>query len=267
MITYITSEVFLLGFVMVILNLLFAPLGCVTLWQRQSYFCEGLAHSCFLASAISAITGIPIVITVLAVSMILAFLLHYTKKNNKDNVIVNQVIVNGMVALSIVLLQIASSKNAVNINNLFFGDILAVGKNDIVIISILAVFIVGIIYCYLNHFILASFNYDLAFSRGLNPFAIELMLLISLSLVAAFTLKIVGTLLISALIVITPAIARLFSKTPRQMIAWAVCVGISTSLLSLVGAVILDVPPAALATLLQALIFIIATIISNKRSV
>jgi ABC-type Mn2+/Zn2+ transport system permease subunit len=51
------------------------------------------------------------------------------------------------------------------------------------------------------------------------------------------------------------------------MIAWSLIVGISSSLVSLIGALILDLPPAALTAVVQAFIFILATIFYNQRSV
>ena len=150
MTTYITSEIAVISSVIILLNLLFAPLGCVVIWQKQTYFCEGIAHGCFLAVALTMLTGLPVILTVLFIAMLLAFLLYYTQKIHKDSVTSTHVLAHGMVALSIIIFHSLSSKYAISINSLFFGDILSTTNQDFMILLGACIVILWILYKNIN---------------------------------------------------------------------------------------------------------------------
>ncbi len=266
MITFITSKIFLITFSVILLNILLTPLGCLVLWQRQTYFCEGIAHGCFLAIAITTISGLPIIITVLGVSIILALLLSYAQNTNKDAITSTHVIAHGMVALSVILFNLISTRYSMNVSTIFFGDILSIKTQDLIAISIVTFCVLFIIFSYLNQFILLSLNHELAFARKIVPWKFELLLLIMLSITIAVTVKIIGTLLVSALTTIVPATIRMFSSTPKQMMVLSLIAGILISCFCLFLSFTFDLPTTALITTVEALIFLIAIVFSRRRN-
>ncbi|MCF8462483.1 MAG: metal ABC transporter permease [Rickettsiaceae bacterium] len=266
MITYITSEIFLITTAIILLNILLAPLGCIVLWQRQTYFCEGIAHGCFLALAITAISGLPVIITVLGVSIILALLLSYAQSANKDAITSTHVIAHGMVALSVILFNLVSTRYDINVSSIFFGDILAINTQNLISIAIVTIFVLFFIFRYINQFILVSLNHELSFARKIVPWKLELLLLLMLAITIAVTVKIIGTLLVSALATIVPATARMFSNTPQQMMLISLIMGITISCICLFVSFILDVPTTALITTVEAVIFLIATYLGKRHN-
>jgi len=203
--------------------LLFSPLGCTLLWQKKSYFADGLAHACLLATSLSLCYAIPIIISAPLTAVIFALLVFVTQSKLDGDTSIN-IVSNTMLALGLLIANIAP--NSINLNILLLGDILSVNHNDIAILAAL-VFLTAIIFALkLNDIVLLSLNTDLAKVHGIDTKKTELILLILLALVLAFSMKITGILLVSAMLIIPASTALLLSNTPIQMICCSICIAL-----------------------------------------
>lgn len=222
-------------------SLLFAPLGCLLLWQRQSYFSDGLAHSCLLAASISAVFNLSPLITAPIIAAIFAILIFITRRGLSGNSAIN--LVSGtMLALGILIASTFPGK--INLTGLLTGDILSVTQDSVIALGFLALCVAILLYWKLDTIILISLNPDLAQSRGVNLKRTEFFFLIFLSLVLAISMKIIGALLSSALLIIPAATSYLLSRTPLQMIAFSVIISIISSMLGLFVSFRFDLPTA-----------------------
>ena len=199
----------------IIICCILSPLGCVTLWQKKSYFADGLAHSALLATSLSAFTGIPIVVTAPMIALIFAVLVFIMKSNLDGNTAIN-VVSNTMLALGLVIASAMSS--SINVTSLLLGEILSVTEGDVYQLCALLVITYIVLFYRLPDIVLASLNVDLAKVYGINTQRLELMLFILLALVLALSMKVVGVLLVGALLIIPSAAARILSSAPYQMI-------------------------------------------------
>jgi zinc transport system permease protein len=138
-----------------------------------------------------------------------------------------------------------------------FGDILAVDRGDLAVIWAGAVAVAALIVWRWDRLLLATLNDDMAVAAGVAPGRERLILTLALALLVAVALKVVGALLITAMLIIPAAAARSLARTPEAMAVGAVAAGAAAVLGGLWGSLHLDAP-AGPAIVLAALALLIA---------
>ena len=98
---------------------------------------------------------------------------------------------------------------------------------------------------------------DLALAEGTNPFLMQVLLMMLMTLVVALSLKIVGILLITSMLIIPAATARQFAKSPEMMAGLAVIFGIIAVLIGIYGSFAYDTPTGPSIVAALAIIFMI----------
>ncbi|MEC8497279.1 MAG: metal ABC transporter permease, partial [Pseudomonadota bacterium] len=197
-------------------------------WKRLSYFGETLSHSSLLGVALGYVFSINISITVFAVSSIVAillFLLNERTELTSDSLL-------GLLShssLSIGLLVVGYlSYIRFDMMGLLFGDILAVTKLDILIVWVCGGLFIFILYTIWQSLLAGTVNRDIASSENMSPRRSELIYMILLSGIIAISIKIIGILLITGLLIIPAAMARNISNSPIQMILISIIVGVTS---------------------------------------
>jgi len=141
-----------------------------------------------------------------------------------------------------------------------FGDILAVGRLDLFVIWGGAVLVLGLLWWRWSALLTATLNPDLAYAAGINPRREQLVLTIALALVVAVAIKVVGVLLIAAMLIIPAATARVFSSTPERMAFIATIIGALSAFGGLHLAFALDTPTGPTIVCLAASLFTLASL-------
>ncbi|HJD59429.1 MAG TPA: metal ABC transporter permease [Rickettsia endosymbiont of Omalisus fontisbellaquei] len=208
---------------LILISCIFAPLGCIALWKRYIYFGDGLAHSSFLAASISIIAHFPLIYSGLIVAILFSLFVFIFKNNSEKNAVIN-LISSFMLAVALVINYFTSSQN--NIVNLLFGDILSVSFNDLIILGVVLVTIISFLVYFYNQILLIIINRDIAVIKGLKVNIIELIFLLLLSLSVFSAIKIVGALMVTAILLIPAMIARFIAYSPSQMIIISVLISL-----------------------------------------
>jgi zinc transport system permease protein len=132
-----------------------------------------------------------------------------------------------------------------------FGDILSITSNDIYWIFTVMVIVLSLLVMNWKKLLLLTLNEELATAEGLNKVFYELLFMFLIALAVSVSVRIVGVLLITSLLIMPPAIARSFSKSPLIMIISSVAVSVITVLLGLYASIEFDVAtgPAIVITL------------------
>jgi len=206
-------------FISILIGLIFAPL---VLWKRYVYLGDGLSHASMLALAVSVIAGLPIMYAGIVNTLFFALLVFKMKTRSGNNAAIG-LASSVMISLALVLANICCfATGRFNFNSLFFGDIIGANSEDVVILCIiLAVTSVFLIISF-RQLILTILSSDIAHSKGISVKILELLFLSILSFSIIATIKIVGALLVTSMILIPAMIARLTSKTPKMMIWLAI---------------------------------------------
>ncbi|AWI51584.1 zinc ABC transporter permease subunit ZnuB [Actinobacillus porcitonsillarum] len=206
-----------------LLSFITAPLGAFVVWRKMAYFGDTLSHSALLGVALGIFLQIDPYIAVIAMTIILALALVWLE--HKTNYSVDTVL--GIIAhcsLSLGVITISLLDNVrVDLLSYLFGDLLAIDFSDVIFIAVGVVFIAAILGFYWEKLLSITISPELAQIEGLKVARLRLLLMILTALTIALSMKFVGALIITSLLIIPSATARRFAKTPESMVIYAIC--------------------------------------------
>lgn len=209
------------------------PLGCMVVWRRLSYFGDTLSHSALLGVTIAYSFSINISLSVFIVSGVIALLLlSLQKRTQLPGDALLGLLSHSTLAVGLVIIGLLSSIRF-DLMGLLFGDILAVTIEDIFIIWFGGLIILGILFFIWKSLFAATVSYDLAAAEGMKPDVSNFIFTILLAGVIAISIKMIGVLLITGLLLIPAAMARNISNNPLQMIIFSVLGGILSVIIGL----------------------------------
>jgi zinc transport system permease protein len=171
---------------------------------------------------------------------------------------------NGAIALGIIILTVAAPARF-NIFNLLFGDMLTTSYQDIIVMYIGAAIVICGMVCMWRPLLLSTINNDLARVEGVNVSLISFIFTLMVAIMVALSIKIVGVLLVSSLLVIPATIARIVSKTPEKMAVYASGFGVISVFVGVIASLNLDTPTGPSIVIALLVIFIIVSLLSLKK--
>ena len=241
-----------------------APLGCFVIWRRMAYFGDATSHAAILGVALSLALSLPIFLSVLVVCLAMATIVSSLSGKGFAMDTLLGVMAHSSLACGLV---VASFLSAINIDLMayLFGDILAVDKLDLVTIWIGVLVVLWLIAMRWSGLLLSTLNPDLALASGFNPGRERFILTLALAIVVAVAIKVVGVLLIVAMLIIPAATARPFSRTPEIMAVVAACLGATAGLAGLRASYLLDSPTGPTIVSVMALVFILVNLVLKLR--
>jgi len=249
----------------VCLSLMSGPLGVFVVWRRLSYFGDSLAHSALLGVALGLWLDIASFLTVSILAVVIVLLLWWLqKKQALPNDTLLGIFSHSALSLGLVIIALMDAPN-IDLMGYLFGDILTLSRTDLYLLAGLAVLVPGLIFFLWQALLLSAVHRELAKVEGVPVDQIELIFSLVLALVIAVGMKVVGVLLMSALLIIPSAAARRFARSPGQMVLFAIMMSIT----SVVGGVLMsfwqDTPTGPSIVLTASLIFMLAWAMPLKR--
>ena len=209
------------------------PLGCFVIWRRLSFFAGTLAHSSLLGVTLAFSFDINISFSVLLISSAVALILLRLQKSTKlPNDALLGLLAHSSLAVGLVVIGFLSYIRF-DIMGLLFGDILAVNKKDLLVIWIGGSIILLIIKVIWKPLFASTVNYELAEAEGMKPEKINAIFTILMAAIIAVSIKMVGILLITGMLIIPAAMARNLSNNPKQMIIISIIGGLLAVILGL----------------------------------
>ena len=239
-----------------------APLGCFVVWRRMAYFGEATAHAALLGVALSLAFEFSVLAGAVLVSLLMA--LSVTLMAGRSLFLDTLLGVAGHTSIAAGLV-IVSFLSGVRIDLMAYliGDILAVSHMDLLLIWIGVGIILSLIIWRWSPLLLVTLSEDLASANGFNAKRENFIITISLAIVVAVGIKVVGVLLIIALLIIPAASARSIVTTPESMGFFAALIGASSALFGLNAAYIFDTPTGPSIVCVASLFFIALSLVSS----
>ena len=232
-------------------------LGCFVVWRRMAYFGDSLAHSSLLGIALGLLYGFSINIGVIVVCSVFALLLvwmqhkHILATDTLLGILAHASLSLGMVALSFLdYIQF-------DLHSYLFGDILTVKAYDLWWIYIGGVLVLALLILNWPALTLMTIHEDLAKAEGVRTLRTQLLLMFLMTIVVAFSVRIVGILLITSLLIIPAATARQLAKTPEAMAVIASLLGVLAVVLGIAGSMQFDTPSGPSIVTAASLLFLI----------
>ena len=228
------------------------PLGSFVVWRRMSYFGDTLAHASLLGVAFGLLLNVNPFYAVIAVTLLLAGGLVWLEK--RPHLAIDTLLgIMAHSALSLGLVVVSLMSNVrVDLMAYLFGDLLAVTPQDLIAIAI------GILLWQWRNLLAMTISPDLAFVDGVKLQRVKLLLMLVTALTIGVAMKFVGALIITSLLIIPAATARRFARTPEQMAAVAVGVGMLAVTGGLTFSAFYDTPAGPSVVLCAAVLFILS---------
>ncbi len=242
-----------------------APLGCFVVWRKMAYFGEAIAHSAILGAALALMFSMPLTIGVLIVVFLMAIVVSTLAGNSYAVDTLLGVIAHSLLAFGLVMVSFSSGVR-IDLTAYLFGDILAVAIADLMFIWVGALAVLLLIKWRWNALLTVTLNPDFAWAVGINPNRERLILMLVLAIVIAVAMKVVGALLIVAILIIPPATVRYFVKTPESMVLMSAAVSALAVLIGLYLAYYFDTPTSPTIVCISAMMFCISNSIIWIRS-
>ncbi len=217
------------------------PLGSFVVWRRMAYFGDSTAHAAILGVALSLAFGMSIYVGTVGVALAMALLVSSLSSRGQSMDTILGVLAHSALAIGLVAISFVPSARA-DLSSYLFGDILAVGRGDLALIWTGGALVLGTLIWRWQRLVTSTLNDELAMAAGIDPRIERLVLSVALAVVVALAIRVVGSLLISALLIVPAAAARGLAPTPERMAASATAIAAASVAGGLWASLRLDTP-------------------------
>lgn len=242
------------------LSCISGSLGVFVIWQRMAFFGDTLAHSGLLGITLAFAFELNFMLGIGIVSVCIAFMLYFLR----DKVAFSHDAILGILSpagLAMGLIALSFFENIqIDLLGFLIGDILAITWQDVWIIVVMVILGLICLRSIWTSLLRLTIDRDIAEVEGVATNRIQMIYIFLLAMIIAVAVKLVGVLLISAMLIIPAATARIVAKSPEQMAVLACVFGMLATTLGMGLAIMLDLPvgPAMVMVLLACFIIILS---------
>ena len=251
--------------------LLLAPLcallGVFVTARRMAFFSDTISHAGLTGVALGVWFGLADpTLPLIAVSLAVAAAIFWLKENTTlvtDSIMA--LLLSGSVAAGVILLKLMNTRPGV-LNGFLFGDILAIGWREVWEAAGLCVVVVAGVFLKLSEISLLTAHEEMARVCGIRVRYLNYVSVVLLTLTVALTIRLLGIILVTALLVIPPAAASNLSRNLRQQILLSTAAGLVGGLGGLGLAYQLNVPCGAAIVLMCIGLFVVTLVAGRFRA-
>ena len=243
-------------------GIMLSALGPFTINRNMGFMADAMAHATLPIIAVGVFLGFSISELGVPASIIIAFFLGYIVKNiniGEDTAI--GIIFSSFFALGFVLISVLDV--TINLEDLLFGQILAVSTFDTYIVGSLLFIVLSVLIIFFKQLLFFSFDPIGAEVNGLNTTFLNYLFLIVLSVAIVGSLQTVGIILVLSMLIIHAAAAKLVTKTFVNSIRISIVFGVTASVTGLYLSYFFNLPSGPTMSLVATGIFILAYV-SNR---
>jgi len=218
------------------------PLGSLLVWRRLAYFGDSLAHAALLGVGLGLLTALPVgplvAVVCVAVALVLSQLL--ARRGLASDTLL-AILAYGFLSLGLIAISLNHGQR-VDVMAYLFGDLLNILPADLPGLIAGAAVVLGLLAWRWRALVACAINEELAAVDGLPVARLRLLLLVLLALAIAGAMRVVGVLLITALLIIPAAAARQLARSPEQMAVFASLLGVLAVAGGLGASLVYDTP-------------------------
>lgn len=241
------------------------PLGCFVVWRKLAYFGDTLAHAALLGVAISLLLNVNVTLAVFVVAIVVALLLLALQSRSAlSSDALLGMLSHGSLAVGLLALAFMTWVR-MDLMGLLFGDLLTVSKTDIAMIYAGGAAVLAALVWAWKPLFAVTVNRDLAAAEGYNVAFYDVLLMVLLAAVVAVSIKIIGVMLITSLLIIPAGAARRFSTGPVVMAVLAAALGGIAVLAGLFASLNYNTPSGPSIVVAALALFVIGLILPLNR--
>jgi zinc transport system permease protein len=238
-------------------------IGTLIVVNRMVFLAGGIAHASYGGIGIAVYFGLPMFLSASIFSVVSALLIAFVTLKKKDNIdiFIGLIWAIGM-AIGIMLVDLSSGYSS-DFMSYLFGSLLAVSRSDLIYMGVLLVLIVGFMILFYRQILAVSYDTQFAQLRGINTKLFYTLILIMSALTIVISIKVVGLILVIALLTIPIYIAQSISNSLSSMMIYS---GLLSSFFTLVGLFFsynFDLASGATIILVSAVFLALFLIVSN----
>lgn len=242
----------------ILLSLITAPLGSFVVWRKMAYFGDTLAHSALLGVTLGIFLHINPYIAILILTVLLAILMVWLESNTQYSIdTLLGIIAHSCLSLGVVTVALLQNVR-VDLMAYLFGDLLALGFDDLYFIAIGVSIVLGILIFFWQPLLSITVSPELAQVEGINIKRMQFLLMILTALTIALSMKFVGALIITSLLIIPAATAKRFARSPEVMVIIAIFVSMISITLGLTLSAFYDTPSGPSVVISSTFLFILS---------
>ena len=240
------------------------PLGCFMVWRRMAYFGDATAHAALLGVALALATDIDVLPGILLAALAMAFTVTALSGRKLAHDTLLGVAAHTGLALGLLAVALTGRRN-IDLDAYLFGEILAVNRGDLMVIWGGGALVIALLVWRWSALLASTLSGELAAASGIDAGRERVVLTVCLAVLIAIAIKVVGALLITALLIIPAAGARGVSRTPEAMAVLAAGFGVFAALGGLQAAMWWDLPAGPAIVAVAAACFGVATLAGGLR--
>ncbi|MBI4842772.1 MAG: metal ABC transporter permease [Nitrospirae bacterium] len=241
----------------VIVGILCSYAGCFVIMRRMAFFSDAIAHAAFAGIAAGMLFNIDFSVSSVAVALVIAALIAYLSEKtalSHDTTIgigFSAAIASGMLIIG------ALEGYRGDLFAFLFGDILTISLRDILLLSGTGIAVLSTLAFCFKPLLQIAFNKDLAKVEGINVRFFEYLIFLVIALVVTVSLKIVGIILVTSLLIVPAASAKNLASNMRQLFTLSAVFGVVSGIAGLTASVYLNTPSGPTIVLVSIGIFIL----------
>ncbi len=248
----------------IIIAVLAAISGSFIVLRRYSMITETLAHSALVGVAVGVIAGTSPLWMAVVAALVSAWTIEYLRSNFQlysDSVLA--IMLSGSLALAVIIVSLAGAFNS-SLFSYLFGSILSVTQEDLVIMSVFGVIALTLLGLFYKELYFIAYDEEVARTSGIKVDLLNFLLVSIVAIIIALSIRIVGTLLIGAMMVIPTVAALQFKQGFAKTIAIALLFSLLAVVVGMSSSYFFSLPSGA--TIVLALLFIfIFSLVVNRR--
>lgn len=224
----------------VMVGILCPFVGNFVVLRRMSFFSDAISHSAFAGLAAGMLLGIDLSLSSIIVAILIAFLIAFlSEKTTLSHDTIIGIAFSGAIAAGMLVIGMMKSYRA-DIFTFLFGDILAITTTDLLLIFIIGIITIITLLFFLKPFLQITFNRDLAFVEGINVRFFEYLLFFIIAVVVTISLKIIGIILVTSLLIVPAASAKNIASSMKGLVNLSCLFGVVSGIAGLMTSVYLN---------------------------
>ncbi len=241
-------------------------LGVFVTARRMAFFSDTISHAALTGVAAGFLAGFeePTIPVLLYCSLVAVAMLWLRERTQLLNDTIMAVLLSSSVAGGVVLLSLQRNRWA-ELDKFLLGDILSVNWTDVGVAWGVAFFVAGVLLWKLTPLVLLTTHEDLAHVGGIRVRAMNYGFVILLTVAVSLSIRALGILLVTSLIVLPPAIARSLSHNLRQHIMLSFIVGVVGAGGGVLSSYPLNLPTGPTITLTLSVLFVLSLVVRRLR--
>lgn len=243
-----------------------ALLGVNLVLKKYSMIGDGLSHVGFGALAVASVLNLAPLLVTIPVVLIVAFILLTNKNKILKNDAFIAMISASSLAIGVVIVSLSSGMNT-DLYNYLFGSILAMSNFDVLLSIILSTIVILLYILFYNKIFAITFDENFSQATGLNTKFYNMLLAILTSITIVLGMRLMGSLLISSLIIFPTLNAMNISKSFKGVVIFAALTSILCFIIGITISFIYSVPSGASIVLVNLSLLIILSLINKLKKI